>query len=250
MGPLPLGPAFARDYRGAPFRLFSPPHLVALLVVVLVNLLLLLLRRTPPRPCPTVRNGLAALFIASECAWHAWNWKTGQWSLRTMLPLHLCSASAVLSTVMLITRSYALYEVLYFLGIGGSLQALLTPDLMQYGFPHFRFFQTFLTHGALVTAPVYMTVVEGYRPTRRSVGRVLIGANLSIIPVGIVNRVLGSNYLFIARKPDMPTLLDVLGPWPWYILSMQALGVGMVLVLYLPFALRDWQQRKQTALPE
>jgi len=26
------------------------------------------------------------------------------------------------------------------MGIGGALQALLTPDLGLYGFPHFRFF--------------------------------------------------------------------------------------------------------------
>ncbi|NJN66214.1 MAG: TIGR02206 family membrane protein [Chloroflexaceae bacterium] len=234
---------FAREYPGTPFRFFSPAHRVALLVVVLVNLVLFLLRRTPPRPCPVVRNGLATVLIVNEGAWHAWNWKTGQWDVQTMLPLHLCSASVFLSTIMLVTRSYALYEVLYFMGIGGALQALLTPDLMQYGFPHFRFFQTFLSHGALVTAPVYMTVVEGYRPTPRSVARVLVGLNLCLLPVAVLNRAIGSNYLFIARKPDMPTLLDVLGPWPWYILSMQAIGAGVVLVLYLPFAFRDWQRK-------
>ncbi|GAB4481644.1 MAG: hypothetical protein OHK0031_03670 [Anaerolineales bacterium] len=34
----------------------------------------------------------------------------------------------------------AIYELLYFMGIGGALQALLTPDVGIYGFPHYRYF--------------------------------------------------------------------------------------------------------------
>jgi hypothetical integral membrane protein (TIGR02206 family) len=57
--------------------------------------------------------------------------------------------------------------------------------------------------------------------------------------VGVVNWLLGSNYLFIAHKPDTPSLIDVLGPWPWYILSLEALALVLCLGLYLPYALRD-----------
>jgi uncharacterized membrane protein YwaF len=46
--------------------------------------------------------------------------------------------------------------------------ALLTPD-STYGFPHYRLFQVFLSHGAIVTASVYMTSVSGHRPTLRSI---------------------------------------------------------------------------------
>jgi len=45
---------------------------------------------------------------------------------------------------MLVTKSYPFYEFAYFMGIAGTLQALLTPDLGIYGFPHYRFFQTFI----------------------------------------------------------------------------------------------------------
>jgi hypothetical integral membrane protein (TIGR02206 family) len=73
----------------------------------------------------------------------------------------------------------------------------------------------------------------------RAVGAV----NLYLIGVAVVNAVLGSNYLYVARKPDSPTLLDLLGPWPWYILSMEAIGVTVFCLLYFPFALRDWWGR-------
>jgi hypothetical protein len=50
---------------------------------------------------------------------------------------------------------------------------------------------------------------------------------------------LGSNYLFIMRPPDTPSLIDMLGPWPWYILSLEAIALALCLLLYLPYALRD-----------
>ena len=68
---------------------------------------------------------------------------------------------------------------------------------------------------------------------------VIIGINIYMVFVQIINFSLGSNYMWIARKPDFPSLIDHLGPWPWYILSMVALGFGICLILYLPFIVRD-----------
>jgi hypothetical integral membrane protein (TIGR02206 family) len=85
-----------------------------------------------------------------------------------------------------------------------------------------------------------MSAVEGYRPTWRSIRKVLLGGNLYLLLVGLINWMLGSNYLFIAHKPETASLLDVLGPWPWYILVMEALALVMTLLLYLPYVIKDW----------
>ena len=231
---------FSRNYTGAPFELFGPAHLTALGIVLLLNLALLLVRRNPsPRLRLTIRYTLATVLILNEIAWHLWNYFTGQWTLQTMLPLHLCSLLVWMSAYMLVTKSYVIYEFAYFLGIAGAIQALLTPDAGIYGFPHFRFFQVILSHGAIVTAAIYMTVVEGYRPYWRSVRRVLVWGNLYMLAILALNSVLGSNYLFVSRKPDTPSLIDLLGPWPWYLLVIEAIALVMCLLLYLPYALRD-----------
>ncbi len=234
---------FAKAYTGAPFDLFGPAHLTALGIVLLVNLWLLRLRHAPYASRRRFRHLLAAILITNEVIWHIWNWATGQWTIQTMLPLHLCSLFVFLSAYMLITRSYAVYEYAYFLGIGGAIQALLTPDAGIYGFPHLRFFQVIISHGAIVTASVYMTVVEGYRPTWESLKRVAVGTNLYMLVVGVINWALGSNYLFIAHKPDTPSLMDLLGPWPWYILSIEGVALVVCVALYLPFAIRDRRTR-------
>ena len=228
------------NYQGAPFQLFGPAHLAALAVIFLINLWLIVRgSRLRPRARRRWRYGLAAVLLIDEAVLHAWKAGTGQWTLQTMLPLHLCSVLIFLSAIMLIRKGQRIYEFAYLLGIAGATQALLTPDAGPYGFPHFRAFQVMISHGSIVTAAVYMTAVEGFRPTWASLRRVLVGANLYMIAVGLVNVLLDSNYLFIAHKPETASLMDVLPAWPWYIPFLELIGAGCCLLLYLPFALRD-----------
>lgn len=239
-----IGEYFARDYKGEPFQLFGSAHLIALGLVLLFNLSLPLLRGPDKQLLrQKFRYSLAVILLINEAIWHFWNWSTGQWTIQTMLPLHLCSVFVFLSAYMLLNGSYTIYEFAYFLGIGGATQALLTPDAGIYGFPHLRFFQAIISHGAIVTAAVYMTVIESYRPTWKSLQRVLIGANLYMLLVGVVNYLIGSNYLFIARKPDTASLLDILAPWPWYIIQVELIAIALCLLLYLPFHLHDRRQK-------
>lgn len=235
-----MGEFFGKDWSGDPFVLFNAPHLIALSIVLLINLLIIFLRRRfTPRGKRVLRISLAVVLVVVELSWHAWNIHIGDWTVQTMLPFQLCSALVWLSIYMLVTRSYRVYEFAYFLGIAGATQALLTPDAGMYGFPHFRPFQVILSHGAIVTSAMVMTFVEGYRPTWASVKRVFVIGNLYMIVIFLFNRLIGSNYLFIAHKPETPSLIDLLPPWPWYIVYLEAIAVLLCLLLYLPYALRD-----------
>jgi len=169
----------------------------------------------------------------------------GTWNIQTMLPLHLCSLMVWFGALMLITKSYRVYEFMYLLGIGAAIQALLTPSIGIYGFPHFFFFQYFLSHGLVITSAIYMTVVEKFRPTWKSLLRVAIWTNIYVIIIYFVNRYLGSNYLMLNGKPTTPSLLDLLPPWPIYILYMEAIGIITFLILYLPFAIKDWYTKSK-----
>ena len=231
---------FSVDYHGTPFVMFSVPHLVALGMIFFICILLFLFRnRITKTQRLTFMYFIAILLIANEIAFHIWKLSNGLWNIQTMLPLHLCSLMVYANAVMMVTKSYPLYEFLYFIGIGGAIQALLTPDIGTYGFPHFRFFQTYIAHGFIVTTAIYMTVVERYRPYPKSLIKVAIGLNIYLIIVFIINMLIGSNYMFIAHKLETPTLLDYLGPWPWYILSLEVIGLTICLLLYMPFLIKD-----------
>ena len=226
------------EYTGAPFELFGTPHLIGLALVLLANVSLIFLRKASERTKTIVRYTLAAVLILDESAWHLWNITTGQWTVQQLLPFHLCSILIWLSAYMLITKNRRIYEFAYLLGIAGALQALLTPDAGMWGFPHFRFFQVIISHGALVMSAVYMTVVEGYRPTWESVKRVLVGSYFYALHVWVINDIVGSNYLFIAHKPETASILDVLPPWPLYVPIVLALGVSFIFIFYAPFAIK------------
>jgi len=231
---------FAADYPGPAFELFGTIHLATLALLLLLNLYLLRYRKADDKTKRTIRWRLALILVANELAWHYWNYAVGRWTIQTMLPLQLCSLTVWFGALMLLTKSYRLYEFMYFLGIGGAIQALATPDLGIYGFPHFRFFQTFISHGLILTSALFMTLVEGFRPTWKSVIRVAIWTNIYVILIYFLNITIGSNYLNLIAKPATASLLDYLPDWPMYILYMELIGIVTVLVLYLPFALKDW----------
>ncbi len=234
---------FAANYQGPPFELFGKTHFAALGALVLLNLFLIGFRNAPDRTKAAIRWTLALVLLVNEIAWHIWNLSIGRWTIQTMLPLHLCSVLVWVGALMLVTKSYRIYEFMYFMGIAGAVQALATPDLGIYGFPHFRFFQTFISHGLIVTSAIYMTVVEGFRPTLKSIPRVVIWMNLYALVVFFINSAIGSNYLMINHKPETPSLLDLLPGWPIYILYMELIGFVSVLFLYFPFAAKDLRDR-------
>ena len=234
---------FSADYTGPAFQYFGLAHLGALGFLVLLNLYLIRFRHASDRTKAGLRWMLAILLVLNEITWHYWNYVYGLWTVQTMLPLHLCSALVWLGALMLMTRNYRIYEFMYFMGIGGAIQALATPGLGIYGFPHFAFFQYFLSHGLIITSAIYMTVVEGLRPTWKSLGRVFIWMNIYVVIIYFINIYLGSNYLMINYKPATPTLLDLLPPWPVYIVYMELIGLATMLLLYIPIAVKDWRER-------
>lgn len=233
---------FARDYQGGAFVLFGMEHLAALTLVAAACLGIGLARkRFSARAQRTTRWSLVILIYLCEGSWQVWMFLTGQWTIQGMLPLWLCSVTSWTMPLLLVFRSYRYYEWAYFMGIIGALMALLTPDLMQYGFPHFRFIEFMVLHGAIIIAIVYMTAVERFRPTWRSLPKVFIITNLYWLFCAGVNQLIGSNYLYTHGKLPTPSLLDVLGPHPWYLLAMEGLGILFCLLLDLPFAVKDWR---------
>ena len=191
-------PYITADYQGEPFNLFGTTHLIALGVILLIILMIFFSRKKiSERKKEDMRDTMAAILVLNEIGWHLWNYFFNEWTIQTMLPLHVCSILVWLGALMLVKKSFYIYEFMYFLGIAGALQALLTPDIGIYGFPHYRFFQSFISHGFIVIAALYMTFVEEMRPNWKSIVRVFLISNVYMVAVYFVNNAIGSNYLFV-----------------------------------------------------
>jgi uncharacterized membrane protein YwaF len=55
---------------------------------------------------------------------------------------------------------------------------------------------------------------------------------------GTVNVITGANFGFLCRKPDIASLYDYLGPWPWYVGASSLVGLAFFCLLDLPFMLQ------------
>lgn len=236
---------FTKNFNGGPFVLFSAQHWVALAFMAAFGIVIITTQLNAGETSrKRLRWLLAFLLVVNETTWQLWNLAIGEWTVQTMLPLHLCSALVWLCAYMLITKNKTIYEFAYLIGIAGALQAMLTPDLGQYAFPHYRYFQVFLSHGCIIISALYMTIVEGYRPTWQSVKRVAIYGNIYLVAVFVLNLLIGSNYLFIAHKPETASLLDMLPPWPYYIAIIELLAAVFIALSFAPFVYMDARKKK------
>lgn len=158
-------------------------------------------------------------------------------ALENILPLQLCDIAAFTAGFALITRNSTLSILTYFWGLAATLQALLTPAL-NVGFPEWPYYTFFIQHFAIVTTAVYLPVAGIWRPTRPLWKDPLKANAWSLVYLLIAmaaNRLLGTNFGFISHPPANPSLIDCLGPWPWYLVSMQGIAIILFLLLVLPF---------------
>lgn len=231
------------------FNLFSLPHISGLIILTCIYCILIL-RRHHIRDSQQLRQTLqvvaGSLMIIQEIILNIWRYKMGIWTLGTSLPLHLCSLSLMLGPFLYLTKSQKLFDLIYYWGIGAFI-ALLTPDIGATGFPSFRYYQFFLSHGLILFEVIYMMAVYRMRPSSKSLKNTIIYTNLIMLGIGAINHLVGGNYFFIAKKPSTASFLDFLGPWPIYIIYMEIIAFAIFFLMYLPFARRNLARKSVDA---
>lgn len=217
------------------FTLFGPVHVAILAAILcLAGAFAWMDRASAPTQRRTVRLTLATALILNAILWYGYLGVRGWLEFPYSLPLELCDATLVLTVVALLTLHPGSFDLAYYGALGGTSMALLTPDLWE-PFPSFTTVQFFIAHGLVVVAVLYLVWSRRARPRPRSVWRAMLGLNVFAAVVGLFNVLFGTNYMYLRSKPDNPTLLDYLGPWPWYLLSCELLALGIFALLYLPF---------------
>lgn len=217
--------------------LLAPEHLLALVAIGLVIAVLIVAARAVPGAwVGLAARVLAMVLVAAEVGWSIYLVTSGatRSELATALPLQLCDAAILVAAAALWLRSQTLVEVTYFWGLAGTIQALLTPDLPQH-FPSFPYFQYYVAHGGVVAAALFLVVGLRCLPRRDAVLRVAAITLAYAAAVGIVDAFTGANYMYLRSKPPSPTLLDLLGPWPWYVISASLIAIVLFLLLDAPF---------------
>lgn len=223
----------------AVFHAHGLSHLGALAVIGLTGVgLIVQARRSPTgRLTRFLERSLAVSLLALPFGKLVVQLSMGTFDRQSALPFHYCDLAAMVGAVALLTRRQTWCEITYFFGLAGTLQALITPAL-QADFPDPRFWLFFGGHGAVVIAALYVVLGLRHPPEAGAVWRVMVVMTLYAVTVGALNALLGTNYGFLCAKPPTASLMDHLGPWPWYVGALWLLGLVLYLLLDLPFALR------------
>lgn len=150
------------------------------------------------------------------------------------LPLHFCSVMQVICALSLWIPSRPLRSVAYYCVLCATLQGLITPSV-SHDFPTWTYFSFFLSHGVTVITAFYLPLSLGWKPARWDFLWAFLIGNIYLAIVHPLNIMMGTNYGFTITTPPSGSVLDLLGPWPWYLLGMQIPALLLMLLLTLPF---------------
>ncbi len=221
-----------------PFVLFGPQHLTALQVIALLCVVFSLPGRRWERPTSWF---LACLLLSYVVIAYVTLRHTGNLSLRYDLPLEICDLEVIFCVWCLLSGRQLIFEICYYWGLAGTLQALITPDL-RVGFPSWWFVQFFVAHGLVVIVIVYLIAARTLRPRTGAMWRALAALNVYVIVVGLLDWRCGWNYGYLCHPPAAASIASYLGPWPWYVVGCECIAVLLFALLELPWRLSPWRQ--------
>lgn len=212
---------------------FGPGHLAALAASALAIALAATLGRRlsgSPRALTPARC-LAYVILAAMALDPFVHRAHGELTLAKALPLQLCDAAAAVCALALFTRRQLPFELAYFWGLAGVTQALVTPpELAPLDDPDT--WRYFAVHAGALAGIAYL-LGQGLRPRRGAWRRVSLLTIAYTCVVGLADWALGANYMWLAEKPA-GSVLELFGPWPFYILGGAVLGASLFYLLELP----------------
>jgi hypothetical integral membrane protein (TIGR02206 family) len=215
-------------------RAFGPGHVAIVAAVPAAAWALAAWVRRRPGAAPGVRLALAAAIAANELVYYAWMFARGGLAPPHGLPLDLCDVVLWLTVYALVADRAWAREAVWFLGIGGSGMAVLTPDVgaAPASYPAVVFF---VAHGGVVASALFLVWSGALRPRPGAWWRVFLAVNAYAAFVLAFDVRYGTNYMYLREKPASATLLDLLGPWPWYLAGGEAVALALLWLLDLPF---------------
>jgi len=224
-----------------PFQPYGVPHLTVIFLTIALPFVLAAIVRCAKslRVERAIIATLSAVLVFNYVGYLIFIRSHGVVAWRQMLPLQLCDWGIVVVIVAMWTGSQRWFEVAYFWGIGGTLQAVLTPNL-SFGFPDLRFFSFFISHSGIIIGVVLLMLTRRYRPYPMSIVRTFLWSEFYFVVTLIADELTGFNYGFLLHKPEAFSILSFLSDSrPLYLLEMHGVALLFFIVLYTPFAIVD-----------
>ncbi|MFL3015747.1 MAG: TIGR02206 family membrane protein [Candidatus Neomarinimicrobiota bacterium] len=204
---------------------------IGIIVSLIISFIIIQIAiRIPPDKRKTLMISIGMTLILIELVQQAYLKHFGIWNAKSSLPIHLCGISGILAGIMMIRQNYSGFEFLALIGSPGALHAILTPQLNHGPIP-FLIFKYYVSHAGIILVPLFFAIVLGYRIKESSWYKVFLLCQLLILFVGLANFMIGSNYMYLTKKPLVNNPM-IIGEWPWYIIGFEILGLIHILLFY------------------
>jgi hypothetical integral membrane protein (TIGR02206 family) len=182
------------------------------------------------------------IIIGMTFAYHIILGSSGAWTLKEDLPLHLCSVSAIIcSVIFFVKKKQFLFEFLFYCGIIGGLVSILTPQITLYNDNYFFYIMFYFKHASIIIIPLVIMYRMKMKLGKYSWLKTFGGINILLAIVMPVNSLLGSNYLYVAKPPIVKNFLilgtgekTILG-LPDYVFGFEIELLILLLMFYLIF---------------
>ncbi|GAA0515225.1 TIGR02206 family membrane protein [Saccharopolyspora thermophila] len=214
---------------------YGPSHWVLIVLLVGGSVVVAVFGHRHRDVEPGFRRGFAGVVLAFNVPLLVYRQLPAQWDIAESLPLHLCDLAWMAAAVALWTRHPLAYALTFYWGLTLTPQAMITPALDAPDFPHVDFVEFWGQHLVVVWAAAYLTWGAGLRPTWREYWFAAAVTCTWVVAMLAFNAWAGTNYGFVSGKPENPSLLDLLGGWPWYLFAEVALALAAWALLTWPW---------------
>ena len=222
-----------------PFLRFSISHLSVLVLSIFLFIYIpyQINKSSKSSWVDIVSKSLGIILIGNELGWVFYKLSLGHTYWAEFMPFELCTINAYLLGILLIFRpSFAIFEVVYFWAMAGTVQGLVTPRLFA-GYPHYLFFEYFITHTGVILAVLVLIFRYKWELTWRSLWRAFLWLQVPALVNLVFDFTFGVNYMFMRELPKVPSVMDYFGQWPRYIFACEAFGLASFIFYLLPFLL-------------
>ena len=223
----------------APFIRFSTSHLVAMFLslFLLIYIPYQIYKNPKDSWIDMISQSLGLLLIGNEVGWVIYKLSLGHIYWAELMPFELCTINAYFLGYLLIFRpSYAIFEVVYFWAMAGTVQGIITPRLFA-GYPHYLFFEYFITHTGIVLATLILVFRYHWKVTWLSVWRAFLWLQVPTLINLVFDFTFNVNYMFMRELPKVSSVMDYFGQWPWYIFACEVFALISFILYLLPFLL-------------
>ena len=154
-----------------------------------------------------------------------------EWSWIKTLPMEISYLTSFAIPVFLFKPSRKLQSWIFYIGIWSAAAAFLNTIMMGEE-PWHMLLRYYGHHGILLYFGISI-YISGYRPTLKDYYNTAIIMLLIIFIIGLINKIIGSNYMFTRFKPTGMNLTLLMADWPYYFIIIVSIGLVFCYLLYL-----------------